>query len=121
MPGKGTQMEMIERTVYNTGSKVIQVLLKYVTGTKKQKTKKKHTRFLGLCRSVAKLSQTLQPHQRQHTRLPCPSVSSRVCSSSCSLKEKTMAPYSSTLAWKIPGMEEPGGLQSMGSLRIGHN
>ena len=88
---------------------------------KNRKQKKKHTRFLGLCRSVAKLSQTLQPHQRQHTRLPCPSVSSRVCSSSCSLKEKTMAPYSSTLAWKIPGMEEPGGLQSMGSLRIGHN
>ena len=27
-----------------------------------------------------------------------------------------MAPYSSTLAWKIPWMEEPGGLQSMGSL-----
>jgi len=32
-PGKGSQMEMIERTVYNTGSKVIQVLLKCVTGT----------------------------------------------------------------------------------------
>ena len=31
-----------------------------------------------------------------------------------------MAPYSSTLAWKIPWMEEPGGLQSMGSLRVGH-
>ena len=32
-----------------------------------------------------------------------------------------MAPYSSTLAWKIPWMEEPGRLQSMGSLRVGHN
>ena len=32
-----------------------------------------------------------------------------------------MAPHSSTLAWKIPRMEEPGGLQSMGSLRVGHN
>ena len=32
-----------------------------------------------------------------------------------------MAPHSSTLAWKIPWMEEPGGLQSMGSLRVGHN
>ena len=31
-----------------------------------------------------------------------------------------MAPHSSTLAWKIPWMEEPGGLQSMGSLRVGH-
>ena len=30
--------------------------------------------------------------------------------------EKAMAPHSSTLAWKIPWMEEPGGLQSMGSL-----
>ena len=34
---------------------------------------------------------------------------------------KTMAPHSSTLAWKIPWMEEPGGLQSMGSLRVGHD
>ena len=33
----------------------------------------------------------------------------------------SMAPHSSTLAWKIPWMEEPGGLQSMGSLRVGHN
>ena len=35
-------------------------------------------------------------------------------------KEKAMAPHSSTLAWKIPWMEEPGRLQSMGSLRVGH-
>ena len=33
--------------------------------------------------------------------------------------EKAMAPHSSTLAWKIPWMEEPGRLQSMGSLRDG--
>ena len=32
------------------------------------------------------------------------------------ISEKAMAPHSSTLAWKIPWMEEPGGLQSMGSL-----
>ena len=31
-----------------------------------------------------------------------------------------MAPHSSTLAWKMPWMEEPGGLQSMGSLRVRH-
>ena len=31
------------------------------------------------------------------------------------LSEKAMAPHSSTLAWKIPWMEEPGGLQSLGS------
>ena len=35
--------------------------------------------------------------------------------------EKAMAPYSSTLAWKIPWMKEPGGLQSMRSLRIRHD
>ena len=35
--------------------------------------------------------------------------------------EKAMAPHSSTLAWKIPWMEEPVRLQSMESLRGGHN
>ena len=35
--------------------------------------------------------------------------------------EKAMAPHYSILAWKIPWMEEPGGLQSMGSLRVGHD
>ena len=35
--------------------------------------------------------------------------------------EKAMAPHSSTLAWKIPWTEEPGGLQSMGSRRVGHD
>jgi len=37
------------------------------------------------------------------------------------MPEKAMAPHSSTLAWKIPWMEEPGRLQFMGSLRVGHN
>ena len=32
-----------------------------------------------------------------------------------------MAPHSSTLAWKIPWTEDPGGLQSIGSLRVGHD
>ena len=35
--------------------------------------------------------------------------------------EKAMAPHSNTLAWRIPWMEEPGGLQSMGSLGVGHD
>ena len=35
--------------------------------------------------------------------------------------EKEMATHSSTLAWKIPWMEEPGKLQSMGSQRVEHN
>ena len=38
-----------------------------------------------------------------------------------STSEKAMAPHSSTLAWKIPWTEESGGLQSMGSLRVGHD
>ena len=37
------------------------------------------------------------------------------------LSEKAMAPHSSTLAWKIPWTEDPGELQSMGSLRVGHD
>ena len=37
------------------------------------------------------------------------------------IREKAMAPHSSTLAWKIPWMEESGGLQSMGSLRVRHD
>ena len=35
--------------------------------------------------------------------------------------EKAMAPLSSTLAWKIPWMEEPSRLQPMGSLRVGYD
>ena len=35
--------------------------------------------------------------------------------------EKAMAPYSTTLAWRIPWTEEPGRLQSMGSQRVGHD
>ena len=35
--------------------------------------------------------------------------------------EKAMAPYSSTLAWRIPWMEESGRLQSMGLLRVGYD
>ena len=35
--------------------------------------------------------------------------------------EKAMAPHSSTLAWRIPWAEEPGRLQSVGSLRVRHD
>ena len=37
------------------------------------------------------------------------------------ITEKAMVTHSSTLAWKIPWTEEPGGLQSMGSHRVGHD
>ena len=39
----------------------------------------------------------------------------------CGILEKAMAPHSSTLAWRIPGTGEPGGLSSMGSHRVGHD
>ena len=39
----------------------------------------------------------------------------------CASPEKAMAPHSSTLAWQIPWTEEPGRLQSMWSLRVGHD
>ena len=44
-----------------------------------------------------------------------------ICRAAMEKPEKAMAPHSSILAWKIPWMEEPGGLQSMGSLRVGHD
>ena len=44
-----------------------------------------------------------------------------LCLSSITLLEKAMAPHSSTLTWKIPWAEKPGGLQSMGSRRVGHD
>ena len=50
---------------------------------------------------------------------PCDSAGKEYA---CQCKtEKAMAPHSSTLAWKIPWMEEPGRLQSTGSLRVGHD
>ena len=48
-------------------------------------------------------------------------VTSDIWASLVAQMEKAMAPHSGTLAWKIPWTEEPGGLRSMGSLRVGHN
>ena len=44
-----------------------------------------------------------------------------IMAASCYVAEKAMAPHSSTLAWQIPWTEKPGGLQSMGSQRVGHD
>ena len=44
-----------------------------------------------------------------------------ICMTLVLYMEKAMAPHSSTLASKIPWMAEPGRLQSMGSLRVGHD
>ena len=48
------------------------------------------------------------PHKVRH----------RIETHPCHSSEKAMAPHSSTLAWKLPWVEEPGRLQSMGSLRV---
>ena len=45
----------------------------------------------------------------------------KVYSYSPGIAKLAMAPHSSTLAWEIPWMEEPGRLQSMGSQRVGHD
>ena len=44
-----------------------------------------------------------------------------ICISLIISVEKAMAPHSSTLAWRVPWMEEPGGPQSMGSLGVRHD
>ena len=49
------------------------------------------------------------------------SFSVLICFMLLCLSEKAMAPHSSTPAWKIPWIEEPGRLQSMGSLGVEHD
>ena len=53
------------------------------------------------------------------TRLWC--LFSNIWTSLFDILEKEMATHSSVLAWRIPGTGEPGGLQSMGSHRVGHD
>ena len=79
--------------------------------------------------SLLKLMSTKLVRPSKHLILCCsilllPSIfpKIRVFSSELALcTEKAMAPHSSTLAWKIPWTEEPGRLQSMGSLRVRHD
>ena len=59
---------------------------------------------------------TAEQRLRELSRFQCSLYSWVACET-----EKAMAPHSSTLAWKIPWMEEPGGPQSMGSLRVGQD
>ena len=52
---------------------------------------------------------------------PFPDLAEELLWTNALKPEKAMAPHSSTLAWKIPWIEEPGRLQSMGLLRVRHN
>ena len=56
-----------------------------------------------------------------HQLKRCPFFKSTFKTTYTFSSEKAMAPHSSTLAWKIPWMEEPGGLQSMESITVGHD
>ena len=62
---------------------------------------------------VAKNWTQLSMHIHTHTQW--------ITSTYITLLEKAMPPHASTLAWKIPWTEKPGRLQSMGSLRVGHD
>ena len=69
-------------------------------------------------------SHTFLYHQCLHflsEDLTCVKIGCSICMPLMHITEKAMAPHSSVLAWRIPGMEEPGGLPSMGSHRVGHN
>ena len=55
------------------------------------------------------------------SRIRLKRLSSSSSSSSPSPSEKATATHSSTLAWKLPWTDKPGRLQSMGSLRVGHD
>ena len=85
-----------------------------------------------MCVSVCVHGRVYKPWHCWHlSHLPlCQSLLwRRACSMHCRVVssirvlylERARAPHSSTLAWRIPGMEEPGRLQSMGSLRVGHD
>ena len=66
----------------------------------------------------------LLSHKKEHIWVSSHEVNEprAYCSArSKSEREKQMAPHSSTLAWRIPWTEEPGRLQSMGSLRVGQD
>ena len=58
-------------------------------------------------------------HQKKQENMTLVKVKLKFAS--VSKPEKVMAPHSSTLGWNIPWTEEPGRLQSMGSLRFRHD
>ena len=70
-----------------------------------------HYLWLSSCDAAVTNDQSLNPLLHSRLKMDFLIVSS----------EKAMAPHSSILAWKIPWTEEPGRLQSVGSLRVGQN
>ena len=89
-----------------------------------------------LCCSVTKSFPTLWSHGLQHAKLCCPSLFSEYTQIHVNWVGDAIQPshpllpafspvlnlsHSGTLAWKVPWMEEPGRLQSMGSLRVAYD
>ena len=73
------------------------------------------------CQEIWKSQQWPQDWKRS-VFIPIPKKgNAKECSNYCTIALISMANHSSTLAWKIPWTEEPGRLQSMGSLRVGHD
>ena len=73
------------------------------------------------CPALTFVHDYLKNHNFEYTDLCWQSNISAFYMLSRLVMEKAMAPHSSTLAWKIPWTEEPGGPQSKGSLRVGHD
>ena len=67
------------------------------------------------------MSDSLQPRGLQYARPPCPSPTPRVYSNSYPLRRGQWQPSPVLLPGKSPWMQEPGGLQSTGSHRVGHD
>ena len=78
-------------------------------------------RFEGGCHYLHYFHHSLVSGQKREGTQPRPSTENWIKDWLSMAPEKVMVPHSSTLAWKIPWTEEPGGLQSMGSLGVRHD
>ena len=70
---------------------------------------------------VVKIDRSIKCNLKYHTRSLQSSKETKNWNTIVYIREKAMAPHSSTLAWKIPWTEEPGRLQSIGSIRVGYD
>jgi len=84
-----------------------------------KKENKRLQQIEGICCKAGLLARNVNLFISQHSSPDLMNLKFRI--SSMERTEKAMAPHSRTLAWKIPWMEEPGRLQSMGSLRVRHD
>ena len=71
----------------------------------------------------AEFQRLARRHKKAFLSNPCKEIeeNKRMGKTRDLFTQKAVAPHSSTLAWKIPWMEEPGRLKSMRSLRVGHD